>query len=145
MSAATGNVVNFRENMGTDADWEKYALDVQLRRQAIIRNVWLLNSEEIPWITNIFLKKGTATEINDFFNEDHEYKDRLEFNKKLWDIEYIDMSRQTILDNVEVRSSEEFLLSFRENARENILIVIIKRLKHGATAKDYIRSITHTY
>lgn len=132
---------SFRNGMGQEADWSSWNLEDTIRRQVILRHVWILNRQEIPWITNIFLKKATAADIVDFINEDHEFKDRLEFSKKLWDIEYIDLARSTLTDLIESESDEEFLLSFRENTKENFLVVIIKRLRVGTTPKPYIRSI----
>lgn len=138
IGGSSGNL-EFKADIGTNTDWFQISQEDMTRRQVLLRHIWLLNRSETSWINNIFLLKATADTIMEFLNEDHEWKDRLEYKRKLWDIEFIDCSRSTLEDCLKVKSDEEFLLSFRENYSMNFYVVVVKRVK--TPIRQYVRSM----
>jgi hypothetical protein len=139
MSATTSsNDFRAEAGMGKDADWSFLPTEEVTRRHILVRHLWLLNKKELQWVTDIFLRRGTANRIMEFINEDHEYKDRLEHMNKLWDIEYIGMGRETLDIALKQKDTEEFMISFRENSFVSLYVAIIRK----GTAKGYVRELS---
>jgi hypothetical protein len=116
------NTKNIR--LGGDADFRGVDKDTLTRRYAILRRVWTLNTEELQWTTASFLRKTTCENLLQKIDDQHEWKERLEYNNKLYDIEIIDCHLDWMQDNPKT----QLIMSGRENSNTNFYCFLIKRI-----------------
>jgi hypothetical protein len=119
MSESTRNI-----RLGGDADFRGVDKDTLTRRYAILRRVWTLSNEELQWTTASFLRKTTAGHLDDLIDTDHDWKDRIEYNNKLYDLEFIDCGIDWLKNNEDA----QLILSGRENSGANFYCFLVKRV-----------------
>lgn len=116
--------------MGSNADFRNVDNDSRLRRFAILRRCWKLLPEERTWITGFFMRATSASKLVSLLNEDHPWKDRVEYNSKLYDLELIEMSLQMIEDAAKASDGKSinYLISVRENSLNNFNVFLVKKI-----------------
>lgn len=115
------------ENMlGKNSSFEDVDVDTRLRRYAILRRVWTLSSEELGWINRYVVRQTTAGELEEFLNEDHEWKLRVEVNNHLYDVEFIELCREWVANKE--NSDEMLIVSLRENRKLGFYVALVKRV-----------------
>lgn len=141
MSEAIREKEDFRSiaRVGSNANFAGLDFGVVLRRYALMRRMWKLDSEELTWVTAIFLRKTNAGKLYSLLNDNHEWKDRVEFQNKLYDLEFIDMSITTLEDMKEENPKEELLISIRENNIMDFYVFIVK--KKDGRDRGYIKEL----
>ena len=114
---------SFRDTMkiGSNTNFADLPIEVTLRRFILMRRVWILNSEELTWVDKIYLKRTTTENFLDLLNEGHEWKDRIEFNNKLYDLEFINCSLEFIKEE-----KPKLLISIRENHNANFYCMLVR-------------------
>jgi hypothetical protein len=70
-------------------------------------------------------------------NENHEWKDRVEFQNKLYDLEFIDMSIDTL--EKDMGADEELLISIRENNVMDFYVFLVK--KKDQRDRGYVKEL----
>lgn len=121
------NATDFRQYVGKDADFSGLSIGDTLRRFTLMRRMWKFTEEELGWITAVFLRKSTARYLFNMLNDNHEWKDRVEFQNKLYDLEFIDMSTETLEKLAKEEPNTELMISIRENSNEDFYVFLVKR------------------
>lgn len=114
------------QKLGNNSSFDDADVDARLRRYAVLRRVWSLNDEELGWINRYVVRQTTAGEFEQFINEDHEWKLRVEINNHLYDVELIELSREWFEDAH--NKDEIILVSLRENRKLGLYIALVKRV-----------------
>ena len=125
-TSTTSERQDFRSHIGKDANFKGQPLGVTLRRFTLMRRMWKFSEEELGWVTAVFLRKCTAKYLLDLHNLDHDWKDRVEFQNKLYDLEFIDMSMETLKELVKEAPNTELMISIRENTEEDFYVFLVK-------------------
>jgi len=139
MSEATSTREDFRATakIGSNANFAGLEFGTMLRRYTLMRRMWKLDPEELTWVTAIFLRKTTASKLLSILNENHEWKDRVEFQNKLYDLEFIDMSIDTL--EKDMGADEELLISIRENNIMDFYVFLVK--KKDQRDRGYVKEL----
>ena len=128
-TGTTGNseIRDFRaaNKIGSNSNFSQLSLDTIIRRTILLRNLWILNTEELTWVDKIYLKKTDQETFLNYINTDHEWKNRLEFNNKLYDLEFLSCSLESIKEDKE---KHNLLLSVRENNYLNFYCMIVRMI-----------------
>jgi hypothetical protein len=118
---------DFRVNVGKNSDFNGLDIGTTLRRFTLMRRMWKFTNEELGWVTAVFLRKATAKYLRSMINENHEWKDRVEFQNKLYDMEFIDMSIDILEELADKAPNTELMISIRENSHEDFYVFLIKK------------------
>lgn len=127
----------FKDIIGTDANFYGIDKDTLTRRYAIMRRVWQLNPTELRWITSGFMRRTTGKRFIELLDTSHKWKERIEYNNKLYELEFIDCNLDWIEDNPDA----ELLVSARENARTNFYCFLVKKIIGEMDGKERIREL----
>lgn len=122
------NTTDFRQFVGKKADFSGLSIGDTLRRFTLMRRMWKFTEEELGWVTAVFLRKSTASYLYNILNDNHEWKDRVEFQNKLYDLEFIDMSTEILEKLAKEEPNTELMISIRENSNEDFYVFLVKRL-----------------
>jgi len=118
---------DFRVHVGKNADFKGLDIGNTLRRFTLMRRMWKFTTEELGWVTAVFLRKTTAGYLDKLLNDNHEWKDRVEYQNKLYDLELIDMSAEMLKDIAKSAPTTELIISVRENSNEDFYVFLVKR------------------
>lgn len=135
--ATTMSENTFKDIIGTDANFYGLDKDTLTRRYAVMRRVWQLNPIELRWITSGFLRITTGRRLIELLDTTHKWKERIEYNNKLYDLEFIDCNLNWIEDNPDA----ELIVSARENSKVNFYCFLIKKIVGDMDDKERVRKL----